>query len=676
MNNKINSFSDNTFSTIDIPFYFKNHIESIGYIDNISIFWFVISKYYNNNVPIAICSKNGIVECNLFICKRVSGIKKQIKKQLIENKSIELESIKAPIMFIIDDVSLDEKQIELNENICIIYLFNKNHHLRYRQKVFSNYMINRMLDNYIFTYKEIFQLHKSLNKICIVCKKEKEIIESFNNRIHKETTGYTLVDHFIKWNDDKEAIVYGNNSISYKELQLISDHYASILMTRVKEKRIGLIMLSDPETVVAILSILKSGKSIVTINPTYPNDRISEIIKQTRIKTVFVCKKTIEKFANKGIKKELVDIYNIRKNNDIKETPYIKSDLDDLCYITYTSGSTGHPKGVKITHRNILTELIYLENYFKYNRNTKSLHILNYSFDFGLYDILMSLFCGGTLYSLSHDCIKGFSDYVSYINEKKINNINATPTFMNIISSFHEEIHCLKIIHLGGEKVSYPLIYKIVKVIDNKCKIFNGYGPCECTVGCLLYEITEDEKNGMIKKANSVPIGKPTDDSYIHILDENLKILPIDAIGEICVTGTSVGLGYINKKDEKDKFVRFNKTKLYRTGDIGKWMSDGNVEFIGRNDSQVKINGFRVELSEIDNVLLSHSQIIEVITILNNSNHIISYIVPKNKTDFDINKIRSFLSSNLPPYMIPSKIIIIDRLPKLASGKIDIYSLK
>lgn len=223
------------------------------------------------------------------------------------------------------------------------------------------------------------------------------------------------------------------------------------------------------------------------------------------------------------------------------------------------------------------------------------------------------------------------------------------------------------------------MIRNYIKVISKECNIYNGYGPCECTVGTNIYKVSYSEKYEAEEKYSSVPIGIPTDNSYIYVLDENMLDVPINCLGELFIAGESLGVGYIDETMDAEKFINVytkNNLRMYRTGDLVRWLGTGNVEFIGRIDNQVKINGFRIELSEIDNVILKNECIDEVKTICNSSNGnniLVTFI--KIKKQIEISEIRKYISQYLPYYMIPTRYVIIDEFPYLASGKIDVKKL-
>lgn len=478
----------------------------------------------------------------------------------------------------------------------------------------------------------------------------------------------------VEKNYNRIALQEQNRYLTYRELNNISNFYAAKLC-QLKGQYIGIYMKNDFATAIGILSILKAGKVIVTINPTYPAKRIQQIVDSIGLETILTCEQTNHFISQTKIIRNtmLIDGYiKLEKNYaDI----YNKVELKDLCYIIYTSGTTGIPKGVKITHENIMIEINFFKEYFGINCEQKALHTLNYSFDFGLYDLLSGMLYGGCLFCLNKKLMRNFKDYILFINENKINFINTTPSFFNILVSFKIKFPTLQHVHLGGEKVTYEMIEKYIHVVEPTCSIYNGYGPCECTVGSNIHKVTNEEKYEKIHKLSSVPIGKPTDNSLVYVLDENLLDVPINCLGELMIAGESLGDGYIDQQKNIGKFINVpgkNGIKMYKTGDLVRWLNNGDIEFIGRIDNQVKIHGFRIELSEIDSILMKNNDVVEAKTIFYDEK-LISYV--KLADIMTVNQIKTYLQDFLPYYMIPTLIYIIDEFPYLASKKIDINKL-
>ena len=646
----------------------KKEYEKLENMDYILCLAFLLTRYKFDD-PIRIKFIKDSLPCSLIY--DVSGYKYEEEKKILENilnqnNDSRLDTIELIICNKISEVEKFFSDTDLciaidDEEVIYIYC---NKHKKDKEE------FEMLICNYLYLLEQVLSDNtKKIMEYGIVNPFEIEKINSFNTRnitcMYTESFMNYFNENVIK-HADKFAVIQDQKCLTYRELNEIANYYASKIINY-SSKYIGIYSKNDLCTIIAILSILKAGKCVVTINPTYPKKRVLKIVEQLNIDYVFTCNELIKVLQEcHDFKSIIVDAENYEKQ---KYIPFVEPQPEDPCYVIFTSGSTGEPKGVSISHKNIMIEIIWLTKYFQYDENIKSLHVLNYSFDFGLYDILVSLYCGGTLYCPSQ--IRNLKQYVDEINKNQINNINTTPSFFNIITSFKIAIPSMRYIHLGGEKVLYEYLVKYNKVLDKKCRIFNGYGPCECTVGCIIHEVTSNEKMGISDNKESVPIGKPTDDSYIHLFNQNREIVPINGIGEICVSGKSLGIGYINQ-EQNTSFFCIDDERYYATGDLAKWLHNGEIEFIGRKDEQLKLNGFRIELSEIDMLIMKDKSVRQVKTIYKNK--IYSFVEVADKTIID--EIKQNLMDNLPYYMVPSKIIVIDKMPQLASGKINIKKLE
>ncbi len=648
----------------------------------ILVFWILIYRSVDKiNFPLVYVSENKFYK---YIISNTSGSFKYIFDDFLVKKSEEFPNNlnEINIIFAINNKKIDD--ISLNKNIIvnINYKCETIVEIYYNKLMFKKNTIIRMLNNFVYLLEQI-ERNSDLNIgfYDIVSDAEKQLISRFNSRKENLFNNKTYIECFydnLKNFSEKIAMVEGNCKLTYEKFNSITNYYAKKLMN-IKENNIGIYLKSDICTYIAIISIFKAGKCLVTINPSFPRNRIKYIIDVLKINTVLTCDKTDDIIHSMKMNSMNISNYINFDYNIISTVPNIlnKKPMDASCYITFTSGSTGNPKGVIISQKNIITELIWMHNYFHFDCTFKSLHILNYSFDFGLYDILSNLLYGGCLFSINKNTMKSFSDYIDFININKINNINTTPSFFNILASFNVKLSTLKHVHLGGEKVTYELLDRYVNIISDDCEIYNGYGPCECTVGSNIHKITFEEKYDVeSRRYSSIPIGFPTDDSYIYILDDNYMDVPINAIGEIYIAGDGVGIGYVDSKFNENCFIYLkskNNMRVYKTGDLARWLENGEVEFINRKDSQVKINGFRIELAEIDYCFSKIDDIKDSKTIAIN-NCIISFVLGKKK--FSTKIIKDFLSQYLPNYMLPTKIIQLNKFPYLDSGKIDIKQLE
>ena len=474
-----------------------------------------------------------------------------------------------------------------------------------------------------------------------------------------------------------------------------------------KNKFIGIIADSTPELSTGILAILKSGNSFVSINPIFPNRRIRFILNDCNIDTLLSDKANYEK-ARQVVEEcpfiqhvlcmdDITGIRGgIRGQTKIEQAKRGRISADDPAYVIYTSGSTGKPKGVPITHENLTPLFYYSREYLRLGVHTRVMQNLSYTFDFGVFEILTTLLFGGRLYVLNKSTAGDFHFYVCFINRHFINTLHTTPIFLNNLADACDacqKIPSLKLIHLGGEQLTGNVVRKILDVISRDCILYNGYGPTEASINCTFFSLTTDEMAANTR--DNIPIGHPCDRAEIYILDKFLNPQTINAAGELYIAGSGVSQGYLNRPEltcEKfninniNRSYRSNKTYiLYKTSDLARWLSDGNIEFLGRIDQQVKIRGFRIELGEIENTLSLYPGIKETIVLAfeheNYSNYLCAYFVTQSTELTEstqhptVSQLREFLLKRLPDYMIPAYFIRLEKIPLTSTGKIEKKSL-
>lgn len=641
------------------------------------LFWILMYRYCNNtSFPLVLLNDK---DCYITKFPEIDNLTFEQALEFLSNKANWRKNKLTdyiPILFINNFNAID-----LDYNFDIAFRFeNDFFQIMYNENQYSVSTIERMISNY---YTLMYNIKKGANcKLSlynIVSEEEIGLQISFNDIEDCYDNGKTIIDQFytlFPYFSNRVALTDGITNLTYKEFNEITNYYAASFEYMPGEY-VGVISNYDIATCIGIFASLKAGKCIVLINPTYPEDRINYIIRQLNIQILFISSE-FQKYSFDNFIGDTIVFTEADSSKRLSHDICNKVDYNSKCYIIYTSGTTGNPKGVIITHKNISIEINYLERRCKFKPCSKTLHLLNYSFDFGLYDILSNLSNGRSLYCLNKKKIKNFRDYVTCIVQNEINNLNITPSLMNILSSFKTKMNSLSYVHLGGEKVTYEMLDQYLSVLNMKCDIYNGYGPCECTVGNALHLITEAEKRGVDRKLSSVPIGNRTDHSELFVLDENLNFVPINSIGELFIAGECIGEGYIEKEFNKNKFINcflYNEYKyIYRTGDLVRRLENGEIEFVMRADNQIKKNGFRIELSEIDNILLKNSDILDSKTIFS-QNKIVSFVVRKSMKTQEY-EIRELLKSKIPYYMFPSKIIFLSSLPILASGKIDVKLLE
>lgn len=515
---------------------------------------------------------------------------------------------------------------------------------------------------------------ESVSDIEILTENEKNILlREFNNSDQYEITYNSVIDIFeriVKEKKSNTAVEYKNKKINFGELNRKANCIAMKIISNLPEnesKTIGVMLDNSIETIIGILAILKSGCAYVPIDPKYPEERIEYILNDCGIQIILTNTLFINKLKNDYlmINLEEEELYSSKSDFTCK-----KVHQKDTAYIIYTSGSTGKPKGVEISHKNLLNYLGWGLSHYALSEPFIFPFYSSISFDLTVTSIFLPLLSGGKIIVYQEDDFE--VAFENIFKENNVNSIKLTPSHLNIFKSIKYSSDNIKQIIVGGEDLKAELAKGIHDKFNKNVKIYNEYGPTEATVGCAIYQF-----NPEYDKLNSLSIGKPVSNTQILILDEESRLLPIGAVGEICISGESVAKGYYkNEEKTSHKFLTnpYNmKQRMYKSGDLGRWLFNGQLEYLGRIDNQVKIRGFRIELDEISNAIKKYPDIIDAIAVCrdfeNNQKGIFSYFVSDLKIDVD--KLSMYLRNLLPYYMIPVSYQQIERIPLTINGKID-----
>ncbi|MET4143087.1 amino acid adenylation domain-containing protein, partial [Pedobacter sp. UYP1] len=503
---------------------------------------------------------------------------------------------------------------------------------------------------------------------------EEQIISAANFTDQQFNPDLTVLDLFetqVSKNPDHIAIVHGGNTITYKELDERSGQLAGYLKSAYTIKcndLIGIILERSPQMIIAILGIIKSGAAYVPIDPEYPQQRINYILSDSRAK-LLICEKDSQQRISKetGIAALCIDdeFPDGNDNNTLLE----KRDASDLAYIIYTSGSTGKPKGCLVTHAN-LANYIQWSNayYFEGNDFGNWGFITSISFDLTVTSLYTSLTRGKKIIipdSQHHDILSLLEDSFT---DPDVDTLKLTPSHLSLLNGLNISKTNVSIVICGGEQL-LPEQLNAVWKINKNIIIYNEYGPTETTVGSLIKRIEKDDSR--------ILIGKPIANTRVYLLDDKNLMSPIGQPGEICIGGNGVSDGYLNNPElTKERFIvnPLNPSeKIYRTGDIGRWDADGNIELFGRKDDQIKIHGYRIEPGEIETALQRHPAIETAAVIARftaaGEQELVAYIVSKEK--IDITGLRAYVYENLPVYMLPNKFVRLEALPLTTNGKLD-----
>lgn len=465
-----------------------------------------------------------------------------------------------------------------------------------------------------------------------------------------------------------KALVCGDRELTYGELNAESNRLAHLLLRLglTPNARVAICMERSIETIVALLAILKAGGAYVPLNPQHPPARLSSQLAQSNV-SILITNGTVEALEFAG---ELIDLERNRLSllmqSDVDPTPVNA----DLAYVIYTSGSSGVPKGVAVGHRALVN---YTQFILRRLQVTEPLHFATVSTitaDLGNTCIFPALVSGGCLHLISYDVAMEAPLFSAYVAKHPIDVLKIVPSHLNaLLTADAPDILPRKYLILGGEALSWELVHRIFEA-KPACKVINHYGPTETTVGSLTFDVRPHEQS------LTTPIGGPIANTQVYILDPQLNLVPTGVAGELYIGGAGLSWGYLNQPAETaarfvpNPFSDEPGARLYRTGDMARYLSDQNVEFLGRIDHQVKVRGFRVELREIEVVLLKHNEIREAVVIAE-AERLVGYVVASGSKPPSVEDLRKFLGQHLPDYMIPGTFVFLKTLPLTGNGKID-----
>ncbi|MEJ8826096.1 amino acid adenylation domain-containing protein [Variovorax humicola] len=478
---------------------------------------------------------------------------------------------------------------------------------------------------------------------------------------------------------DAVALRFGTRCTSYRELDLLSDRLARNLRALGvgPELTVGLCMKRCAGMAVALLGILKAGGALLPLDPKHPSERLHAMLEDSKPAVVLAQSVLLDRLRAIWTSPATRYLMVLDDGGPLPVEP--PADLpeltrqDHLAYLIYTSGSTGTPKAAQLKHRGLSNHVLWMNEALGLTSGDRVLQKTSVSFDASLWEFLSPLCCGATLVIAQPDVHEDMRLLAAAIRENDISVVQFVPSELRVMLDELTEVDCpsLRYVLSGGEPLDRALALAFRQRLPG-VRLGNFYGPTEASVDSAWYEITAEPPDRPI-----VPIGRPIANVQLYVLDAHFQPQPVNVAGELYVGGLGVGRGYLNRPElSADRFLTnpFRPGEpLYRTGDSARWLPDGVVEFIGRNDDQVKLRGFRIELGEIESALAACHQVQASAVVLRdlgpNRKELVAYVVPKGAAD--ARSMRQALKTRLPDYMIPGIFMFLPELPRLASGKLD-----
>ncbi|MGG4264539.1 amino acid adenylation domain-containing protein [Peribacillus simplex] len=510
-----------------------------------------------------------------------------------------------------------------------------------------------------------------------MCIEPKDFLITSNQGINLNKTVIQQFEDQVKKRPQKIAVRYQKDTLTYQELNIKANQLANAIKCNdIKvEEPIAICLDKSIMMIVSILGVIKAGCYYVPLDPSLPDSRLNKLLKTSTTKMLISDSINSQRFEG------LVNSLNVEEfDYEIYDSENLANDytINNLIYSIFTSGTTGEPKGVQIEHKNVLNHLQGILQYMQINKPLNYTLLTTIAADLSITPIFGSLTTGGTLHIIPGSMVTDAKDLSLYIKEYSIDCIKLVPSHMDALmySSNSNSFNVPEFVILGGEQLRWSLVNNIKK-LNSDCKIFNHYGPTEVTVGVMANNVDLIKQEGEI-----VPLGEPYGNSSIILLDKELNPVKKGQVGEIYISGLGVSRGYfknptLTKERFKENWFKEGSYDevIYKTGDLARFTHNNQLEFVSRVDHQVKVRGYRVELSEIEAHLYSCEDVRDGIIVSRKNNIgetvIRAIIVHKENEMQDINKVREYLKARLPEYMVPQEYLILDTLPLNKNGKID-----
>ncbi|MEG4939661.1 amino acid adenylation domain-containing protein [Microcoleus sp. F4-D5] len=500
---------------------------------------------------------------------------------------------------------------------------------------------------------------------------------------------------------DAVAVVFGEQQLTYQQLNCRANQLAHYLQTlgAGPEVLAGICLDRSIDAIVSLLAVLKAGSAYLPLDPAYPKDRLDFMLSDAQISVLLTQQNLVERLPDSGAKVICLDAAREEIDAQSEINPANLANADNLAYVMYTSGSTGKPKGVCVVHRGVV-RLVKDTNFASLTAAEVFLQLAPISFDASTLEIWGALLNGAQLVVFP----PGSPSLAELGEAIRLYNVTilwlTAGLFHLMVDDRIEDLKGVRQLLAGGDVLSVPHVQKLLREVPN-CKLINGYGPTENTTFTCCFAIAPDSQI-----TNSVPIGRPIANTQVYILDRHLQPVPIGVPGELYAGGAGLARGYLNRPDltaerfilnpftnqenglenaenplsvssllPSSFFLLPSSNRLYKTGDLARYLSDGNIEYLGRTDNQVKIRGFRIEVGEIEAVLAGHPDIAQVAIAVqldaSGNKCLAAYAVSRPGQILAAGTLRSFLQERLPDYMIPAGFVFLDALPLNPNGKVD-----
>ena len=488
---------------------------------------------------------------------------------------------------------------------------------------------------------------------------------------------HQIFEDQVEQTPEATAVSFEGRTLSYAELNRRANQLAHRLIKLGvgPEVLVAICMERSLDLPIALLAVLKAGGAYLPLDPAYPRERLAFILEETRAPVILTQGVVAENLSFDG-----VQVINLDRDANTLATENIENPRsevtgENLCYVIYTSGSTGQPKGAMLHHRGVRNRLLWGITDYKLGLGDVVLHKTPLTFDVSVWELFAPLLSGACLLIARPGGHQDTAYQLELMTREKVTHVDYVPTMLEVLLESDGLDHCdnLKIVTAAGEALTRELRDRFYS--QTNAKLYNLYGPTEASLAVTYWVCEPDGKERVI------PIGRPMSNARIYILDKHLQPVPIGVAGELHIGGKAPGRGYLKRPDlTADKFIpdAFSENageRLYKTGDLARYRSDGAIEFLGRLDHQVKIRGMRMELGEVEAALCQHPDVREAVILAQEitagNKSLVAYVVSKQEPLPTGDELRNYLRERLPEYMVPAAFVILTELPLLSNGKLN-----
>lgn len=563
--------------------------------------------------------------------------------------------------------------------------------LEYNTDLFDSTFIIRMAQHFQILLEQILsEPDKPIGEINYLTNEELTQLKLWNGNIMdfpKADNVCTWFEKQVETNPEAIAIVFRGESLTYRELNEKANQLASLILKQkeVEDSIIGICLPKSMDLVISVLGVLKTGLAYLPMDSSYPSDRLHYMLKDSKVVTIVTTEALNSSLlAETSLNIIIVDDVLLQEqlNQESTKNMPIKIMPDSLAYVIYTSGSTGLPKGTMVSHNNLMHAFNGWEHEYQLINNTSAhLQMASFSFDVCVGDIVRALCSGSKLVLCPEDVLLDPEQLYQLLRNEKIDCAEFVPAIIRSLLQYledsHQKIDFMKLVIVGSDSWKIEEYQKLCNYCGEQTRVINSYGLTEATIDSSYFEGV----NNQLASNDTLPIGKPFPNTQLLILDVYRQVVPVGIPGELYVSGDGVAQGYLYRKElTSERFILLpdesgTMKRAYKTGDLAKYLPDGNIELIGRSDFQIKIRGYRIELNEIENTILQYPGITQSVVVVRTAKSelqsLVAYIICHKNSTVSIQELKNYLNTKLPDYMVPSYIVLLDVFPLTNNGKVD-----